>query len=220
MYSHNFTFVKETVDDQALKGIIEQEVIVRKSGNKKFLRLVINRKVDADLFNNYKHDYELYDYYGIETKDGLKLNVRKNTTVVIADNDRVYEDGRMVDIVANYQHMTLEFAIRRIDRKIEVYKDPNSFLNLYVCYDDIEPVGNCELLFNEKVAKIEDFDIIEMHQKKGYGSFVLKTLLNTCHETGIDNAYLVTDHNDTAKEMYKKCGFSLKGQRTEVMIHL
>ena len=66
----------------------------------------------------------------------------------------------------------------------------------------------------------EDFDIIEMYQRKGFGSFVLRTLLKECSENGIEQAYLVTDHDDTAKDMYAKCGFKPVGKSFELMFHL
>lgn len=74
--------------------------------------------------------------------------------------------------------------------------------------------------FNDKIAKkIEDFDIIEIHQKKkGFGSHVLRKLLQICEKKeSVDEAYLVTDHNDTARDMYSKCGFELIGERRELM---
>jgi len=128
----------------------------------------------------------------------------------------------MVDVIANYEDMTLEFAIRRIDRKFKVYDDSKKPMNLYVCYDGNEPVGNCEMFVNEeqKIAKIEDFDIIQMHQRKGFGSFVMRSLLKKCHEKGIKEAFLLTDSNDTAKDMYMKTGFSIVGQRVELMFDL
>ena len=72
----------------------------------------------------------------------------------------------------------------------------------------------------DSIAKIEDFDIVEMHQRKGFGSQVLRTLLKSCHEDHIKYAYLVTDHDDTAKDMYLKSGFKLVGKRVEMIFSL
>lgn len=35
---------------------------------------------------------------------------------------------------------------------------------LYVCYYNDIPIGNCELMLNNEVAKIEDFNILENYQ--------------------------------------------------------
>jgi len=56
-----------------------------------------------------------------------------------------------------------------------------------------------------------------MHQRKGFGSHVIRYLLKQCHDQGIENAFLLTDSNDTAKDMYIKTGFSIVGKRMELM---
>jgi spore maturation protein CgeE len=64
-------------------------------------------------------------------------------------------------------------------------------------------------LFTHKgIAKIEDFSVIPMHQRKGYGTTILKALLDAAIKEDSHTIYLVTDEDDTAKEMYKRIGFS------------
>ena len=222
MYSHNFIRIDHDVTSEIFREIIKREILDRKKHGKNYLRVVTSADINEDFIRNLheKVDIESYDYYGIQTENYVHLKDKIGARVLRADNDRVNEDGRIVDIIANYKHMDLEFAIRRIDRKFEVYSDEQKPIDLYVCYDDKEPVGNCELHTSSDIAKIEDFDIMEIHQKKGYGTFVLKELLRTCYEKGIKEAYLVTDRDDTAKEMYLKCGFELVGKRMEIMYHL
>jgi spore maturation protein CgeE len=222
MYSHNFTYINHDVPADRLIEIINSEIEYRRNGNHKFLRVATSSLIDSSVIEKLplKPDVEQYDYLGVSTEYYSHIKEKEHVEVRLCDNPKDNEHGRMVDIVANYQHMTLEFAIRRIDRKYQVYNDDSKSLNLYVCYDNLEPVGNCELLKNNHIAKIEDFDIIEMYQRKGFGSFVLRTLLKECSENGIKQAYLVTDHDDTAKEMYAKCGFKPVGKSFELMFHL
>ncbi len=221
MYSHNFTYIKPGVSSENILKIVNSEIEYRKKNKKNFLRIVINSNFDSNIIEKFllKPDIEHYDYLGISTKNYNNIKEKENAKVILADNLKVNEDGRLVDIVANYQNMTLEFAIRRIDRKFQIYNDVTKQLNLYVCYDNIEPVGNCELMINDNIAKIEDFDIVGMHQRKGYGSNALKTLLKICKEKNIEDAYLVTDHDDTAKNMYVKCGFKTIGECFELMFN-
>lgn len=222
MYSHNFIRIDHDVTSDIFREVVEKEIVYRKKQGKKYLRVVTSAEIDNKFIRKQheKVDIECYDYYGFKTEKHTHLKDKSDAKVLCANNDRVNEDGRIVDIIANYKHMELEFAIRRIDRKFEVYSDKEKPIDLYVCYDGKEPVGNCELHMSSDIAKIEDFDIMEIHQKKGYGTFVLKELLRTCYEKGIKEAYLVTDHEDTAKKMYLKCGFELIGNRTEIMYHL
>lgn len=222
MYSHNVSYIRFGSSVEEMLRAITEEIDYRKRIGKRFLRVVTHTSFDDSVFDGYplKPDMEKFDYYGISTDRYETVRQRDNALVRLADKKEVSEDGRIVDIIANYQGMTLEFAVRRIDRKFQVYHDDSKKVNLYVCYDGIEPVGNCELLIGEGIAKIEDFDIIEMHQRKGFGSHMLHELLRISREKGAKQAYLITDHDDTAKEMYVKTGFELIGQRSEMMFHL
>lgn len=178
-------------------------------------------EVTDEFINQLDYDFEVekYDYYGIGTIEYTKLNSR-NAKIVKALDQNTMKDGVIVDIEANTPHMGLDFAIRRILRKKEAYEDESSHLDLYVVYEDDRPIGNCEYFINHDIVKIEDFDIIESHQRKGYGTSVLKKLLKQALDDSIDFAYLITESADTAKEFYRKCGMKKIGIRTELNFKL
>lgn len=222
MYSHNFILIDKDVEEERIHQIISQEIKDRKSKGHGFLRVVSHSKISKEFLIQFKQlsESESYVYYGRQTETYSQLSQKENVKVVRVTDDLTAEHGRCVDIAANYTFMTMEFAIRRIDRNMKVYRDEKKPIDLYVCYDGIEPVGNCELMIGDDIAKIEDFDILEMHQKKGYGTCVLRDLFARCYRKGIPYAYLVTDEGDTAKHMYEKCGMSLVGGRIELMFRL
>ena len=170
MYSHNFTYINHDVTEDAFLSIVSSEIQHRKDAGKRFLRIITNAPIVDELMDKLpmKPDIDHYDYFGAPVNVYENIRERSGASLVEADTPKAAEHGRMVDVVANYMHMTLEFAIRRINRKFQVYNDNAKPLSLFVCYDGIEPVGNCELMLNDKTAKIEDFDIIEMHQRKGF----------------------------------------------------
>ncbi|TVX92642.1 GNAT family N-acetyltransferase [Paenibacillus agilis] len=220
MYSHNYSLIKEHSTD--LAGMIINELTLRKEQNKDFLRIEMNFDVDNEILEKLpiKPEVAIYDYMYIKTEQYRNINGNTSCVVKKAITDEIIADGKKVDILACQQSMGLEFATRRIDRKSKVYQVPNSPLDLYVCYVADIPVGNCELMTLENIAKIEDFDILEGHQRKGYGSAVIRYLLQSAYEKNVKHAYLITDHSDTAKEMYKKCGFEKVGYKTELHFHL
>lgn len=222
MYSHNFTYVHEDINDEDFIQLISRELAHRKTDEKRYLRVITHKTISDDLLDRLliKPEVDRYVYYGKRTDSFSDMKTKENARIEKAKDPQAIEHGRFIDVSANYLHMTMEFAIRRIDRKFMVYNDSNLPLDLYVCYDGLEPVGNCELLINNDTAKIEDFDILEMYQKKGFGSHVLRSLLEISHNRGVKYAYLVTDQEDTAKEMYIKNGFELAGGRTELMFFL
>ncbi|SCZ02429.1 GNAT family N-acetyltransferase [Alkaliphilus peptidifermentans] len=222
MYTHNFTFIKNSVCENDIKRIINEELENRCSGNKDFLRIEFNGTFSEDFIKGLPitPEVSIYDYMWIEPQMGNYLSVNEGCIVKKAISEKVLKDGIEVDILANQSGMGTEFAAKRIFRKAEVYTNPNSGLNFYVCYTSNIPIGNCELMVNNKVAKIEDFDILEEYQRKGYGTTVVKHLLKEAKGNGVEHVYLITDGEDTAKEMYKKCGFRKVGEKTELFFDL
>jgi spore maturation protein CgeE len=93
-------------------------------------------------------------------------------------------------------------------------------LNSYVCYHNSEKIGTCDLFLYDGIAKIEDFGIIPKHQRKGYGTTILKYLIDTAIKEDSHTIYLVTDEEDTAKEMYEKIGFTKIGEKTDLLFRL
>lgn len=155
MYSHNFTYINKDVTEEAFISIVAAELEHRRANGKTYLKIVSNASFVGDVIERLpmKPDVDHYDYFGTSTNTYETIRERNGANLVLANTPKSAEHGRMVDIVANYIHMTLEFAIRRIDRKFKVYNDDTMPLNLYVCYDGIEPVGNCELFFQRQNCK-------------------------------------------------------------------
>lgn len=222
MRAHNNIVIKRGTSEELKREIILAEMNLRKEEGYDFLKVISFDSIHQDTIDKFiiKPEVDIYDYMIIESRLSCELKTKENTTVMVANNSNALSDGRAVDIEANKTNMGEEFAIRRIDRKIKVYNDKNIPLNLYVCYDHEGPVGNCELFLDDHIAKIEDFDILQNYQKMGYGTHFLKELLSETSKCGIDYAYVVTDHFDSAKDMYRKCGFRYIGSVTELLFTL
>ena len=55
--------------------------------------------------------------------------------------------------------------------------------------------------------QLEDFDVLEKHQKKGYGSKILGEIKKYGSEQGVKILFLQVESDNTALEMYEKLGF-------------
>ena len=218
MYMHNFIFLKELMEKDELRSFIENKLGEMQKSNNEHLHIMMNYGVKWDEVKNLIQEPEITEYcfMAIEPKDFNKLKIKDDCIALKADTLEILNDGYKADVQANKVAMGEEFAIKRSKRKMEVYKD-NPDLNLYVCYKGKEPVGKCELFIKDGIAKIEDFDIMEEYQKQGYGTSMLHKLLEESLNAGADIAYLITDNFDTAKDMYKKCGFSKCGVKTSIL---
>ncbi|HYE10629.1 MAG TPA: GNAT family N-acetyltransferase [Patescibacteria group bacterium] len=220
MYGCNYTFIKDKPNQDKLIELISNEITIRKFTNKKFLQIETNFVIEPEVINALPESrVTIMDYMHIETDNYNRIKSREDALVLCATTEDILRDGIAVDLQANIPVMG-EFAKRRIARKSEVYRDLNKALDLYVCYDKGLPIGNCELFTLANIAKIEDFDIIEQYQRKGFGSTVLKHLLTHLYNNGIQDAYLVTDASDTAKDMYSKCGFKRISQKYQLFFSL
>lgn len=214
MYVHNFVFL-DSFDQQAWIKLFNEQIELRRSQRSDFFRAEYHQDIKIDFVDQFilKPSIDFYDLMSIDTKAYETLKDRE-CTIVKAIDEQVMADGRKVDIEANQEIMGRDFAIRRIDRKIDAYQ--NSPIDFYVLYDSM-PIGNCEMYCFNGICKIEDFDMLPEYQKKGYGTAFLKHLLKEAYEKNNHTAYVVTDAEDTAKVMYKKCGFKKVGTKTELI---
>jgi len=212
MYMHNFTLIKNSVSKGTFRKIIFYELEKRRAEKANFLRIEFNFYMDEDFINNLPVIPQVTKYDYITGNEGCIVSK--------ALSEKVLKNGIDVDILANQAAMGIDFARKRIYRKSEVYKIPNSNLNLYVCNYNGISIGNCEFMLNNDIAKIEDFDILKNYQRKGFGTCVIKHLLEEAKDHCVEFVYLITDSGDTAKEMYKKCGFKKAGEKTELFFDL
>lgn len=221
MYMHNFILLKDVMDKKELKSFVEEKLEEAKKENKGHLHIMLDYDIELNNLKEMIPEAEIsqYCFMIILSKNFNKLNMKDDCSVIKADTSEKLSDGSLVEIKANKATMGEEFAIKRSHRKREVYEN-NPDLNLYVCYKGKETIGKCELFTKDGIAKIEDFDIIEEYQKQGYGTSVLRKLLEESFSEAVDIAYLIADYFDTAKDMYKKCGFFMCGIKTAILFKL
>ncbi len=223
MNHHNFTYIHENLDRDTLISTIQNEIDLRVSSHEDNVLFISDFKIDEKIFeeliNNKKGkiSYYSFDYMSVPTQNHSQLNHRADFKVLKADNDAVLADGIAIDIVANVPYMG-DFAKDRVERKADIYRDSQKKTNLYVGYHNDDCIGNCELFIDGTIVKLEDFDIIEKYQRKGFGTSFMKEMMSIAHKGGIETLYIVTDSDDTAKDMYTKCGFTKAGTKYEVFI--
>ena len=116
------------------------------------------------------------------------------------------DDLLTLDLEHDEESLGRDFCTRRVYRRKGIYLS-NEGVDSYICYHDGKPVGSCDLFVHKDTAKIEDFAVSPNHQRKGFGTMLLKTLIEIALNKGVSVIYVEADEDDTAKEMYKKCGF-------------
>jgi len=220
MYSHNLTYLKQPILGIELCDVVEGEIWEAKEKGRNFLNLQFdfeNEKLRAYI-KQQNCEVTIYDYYQFQIEQLDKLIARHDCSIRRLDNEQV-EKALEFDIRVNGGDIGKSFIKRRFERRSKVYLS-EGLVDSYLCYFDGKIIGHCDLFLNDNVAKIEDFDVALEMQREGFGTTILKEMVLIAREHGAEIIYLITDSDDTAKEMYKKCGMIKVGEKTELMYNL
>ncbi|SMF76999.1 spore maturation protein CgeE [Paenibacillus uliginis N3/975] len=220
MYLHNFILIE--VEFDGIERYINSEIEKAQRNHSSFLRIVTPFQLSNHTIKGLSFNPEegAYDYMVINTRDFKLLHGNPDCQIERAVSSNIIDDGFLVDKQANQHLEWADFYQRRFERKKKVYEKFDQNFQFYVCYHNNAPIGKVESAFLDEFVKIEDFDILEKYQRKGFGTSVIKHLLKTANSMNINQAYLMTDGSDSAKEMYTKCGFEKAGEVWEYIFFL
>lgn len=221
MYYHNFTYIKKSMSDIELKRNIQNEISLRLSEKSNFCNIILNSFVSSTLLSmlKYKPEISTNGYYSFDISKFSRLNAISDCTIKKVNNLEMVDDILFSDLQHDGEKLGKDFCTRRCYRRGKVYISDKG-VNSYVCYHNGHIIGNCNLFLHKGVAKIEDFAVIPAYQHRGYGTTILKELIDIAIREDIHTIYLVTDEDDTPKEMYKKIGFNKIGERTDLFFKL
>ena len=209
MWYHNYTWITNSTDDDSLLQFIESEVDRRKREGKNFClvrcHVSVSDSVVAQL--SVKPDVSIAGWYVMDDLSNLSgLKTTEGAEVVRVNTAEMLEDYLKLDLEHDGESQGEDFCTRRVYRRKEIYLSDDG-VDCYICYLCGEAVGSCNLFVHNGFAKIEDFSVSPRHQRKGLGTTILKSLIEIALVKNVTTVYLETDEEDTAKEMYMKCGF-------------
>lgn len=221
MYCHNYTYIKKAMSEIELQRIIENEISLRLSEKSNFCNIYLNSVVNSSFLSSlqYKPEISRDGYYSFDISHFSKLNAVSGCIIKKVDSKEMVDDILFCDLQYDGENLGEDFCTRRCYRRSKVYVSDKG-VNSYVCYYNENVIGNCDLFIDKGVAKIEDFVVIPKYQRKGYGTTILKLLIDIAITENCHTIYLVTDEDDTAKEMYQKIGFSKIGERINLFFKL
>jgi len=217
MYSHNLTYIKQPVSDDKFCNIIESELKHNIDIGKTFLNVQFDFPYSLSMLHaliTQPSEVTTYDYYLFQAERFEQLSARKDCVLQMLDNS-ILQQALELDLHANGD-IGHDFVRRRFERRSTVYLQPGLVDN-YICFSGSQAVGHCDLFISDGVAKIEDVDVAPDQQRKGYGTAMLREMIRIALGQGVTTIYLITDHDDTAKDMYEKCGFLRVSKKTEML---
>ncbi|ASA22375.1 GNAT family N-acetyltransferase [Paenibacillus donghaensis] len=221
MYYHNYTYIKESIDELDLSRMIQDEITLRLAEECNYCNIITNFVINSSVLSTlrYKPEISKNGYYSFDISHFPRLNAVSDCIMKKVDNQEMIYNLLFSDLQHDEGTLGKDFCIRRCYRRGEVYVSDQG-VNSYLCYHNGDIVGNCDLFIYNGVAKIEDFSVIPKYQRKGYGTTILKSLIAIAIQENCESIYLVTDEDDTAKEMYLKIGFNKIGERTDLFFKL
>ena len=221
MYYHNFLYVKDAMNDVALKGIIEKEISSRRSEESTYCNILLSTVVSSSLLSLLEDNPEISmnGYYSFDSSQVSRLNALSGCEIKKVFSKEMVDDVLFCDLQYDEVNLGKDFCTRRCYRRGKVYISDYG-VDSYVCYHNGKIIGTCNLFIHNGVAEIEDFVVIPTYQCRGYGTTILKELINIALQEKVHTIYLVADEEDTPKEMYIKLGFSKIGERTDLLFKL
>lgn len=215
MYAHNLTYITHSIGEQELWRILAQERRLRKQEGMPFLNLTMEAppplKVQARLCEM-RGEATVYGYY----KHSGAIPAKRRDCAIWPMDESTVNAALAFDLAVNGPDFGHDFVQRRFERRKGAYLSGR--IQHHLCWHAGRIVGMCDLYICQNHAKIEDFDIAPAHQRQGFGTSMLFQLTHCAHSAGAGNVYLVTDQGDTAKNMYKKSGFSLAARKYEIVL--
>lgn len=208
MHHHNFTWIKETVNDEELKNIIEGE-LRSCSEHKDFCLIRCRIPISSSLPERLFHKPDLStaaEYYLADISGMPKQETGQTGNLIKFTGGGMAEDLLKLDMEHDGEILGHDFCIRRASRRKDIYLS-NKGVDSYIYYVNGEPVGNCDLFLRDKFGKIENFAISPQKQRKGYGTAILLKIMGQAYQEGGLFVYLETERDGTAKEIYMKNGF-------------
>lgn len=199
-YFHNFMMIHS--DD------VSEDDLTLYESRQKSEGFVIFRFEDKNsqtfsMLRNYQ--LETYGYFHAKI-DSLHIN-----SAISCDIDRVdpYTDDTFFEFLFNEDLPYGEDYARNnaLRQRMVLKEHSNNYFYLKLVLEG-EIIGDINACIQSHVAKIDDFNIMEKHQRKGYGSALMRAMIEVLKGRGVQDVYLVTDMDDTAKDLYVRLGFN------------
>ena len=221
MHYHNFTLIKRSDSDKELFHCIEDEIAWRRTEGEDFCNIIPNIPITANLLQRFKNTPQttVSGYYAFDVRQFPEFRTKRDCLLTKVDHVKMLEDTLRLDIEEAGDNAVIDFCTRKVNRRGKVYLS-NKGVDSYLCYEDNQVVGTCDLFIHENIAKIEDFSVSKAKQRQGYGTAILKSIMEIAINSGASMIYLLTHEEDTAKEMYLKCGFTKINEQTDLFFKL
>jgi len=210
MYSSNFNEVYAIPDLAWLRQYIKEALDQAKSEQMAHVRIHLTPSIPfteqlAAFASDLGYETSVLLYMMAPLSLNRSLPPHSGCSVRRGEHPAVREDAVAVMQAFDSLHIDPDFGPRKARRKGEIYAAGT--IVPYVCYALEKPVGVCEWMLSGDFVRMEDFSILDEWQRKGFGTEMIRVMMDDAEKAGATHMYLTTYADDTAQEMYRKIGF-------------
>ena len=112
----------------------------------------------------------------------------------------------------------LDYAKNNHVRLKEVLMQNQVDFNFYKLMHEGHMIGHINVFYQDQIAKIDDFYVLEPYQRQGFGLAMFYQLLQEIKQRNILEVYLITSELEEAKFLYQQIGMKHIGTYYELKI--
>lgn len=219
IYAWNFTLVKKLTSEEDIKFYVTKHLSDMKKNGMTFFKTVFHPNIKLSqefLAWAAMTGFEISKInYMIAPKE-FDIHLKNDPACVIKQAETAEEIQMGVECAMKFDEprMGFELARKKWEKKRTLYL--NKSMVFYICYVDECPIGHCDRFEKDSVVKFEEFTVLNEYQGMGYGSKMLKKMIDDENKQCNRSVYVVTDAEGEDHNIYYKFGFDLVGEETEL----
>lgn len=201
----SYTYIKRDVSQENVKNIIRSEIKRAQKERREFIRFVFS---PLDLFSGEIPELSSFDYHchQLLVNDIASFNSAAERSCLFAtEHDRT----KLMDLLNEINSSMSKDLLNKHSSRWADIKIENKNLKTLAFEHNKKFIGSCDLCYHNKVVKLEDFEVIKSHRKKGIGDRLLSSAISLSRDMGLEKVYLITDRNDWVSDYYQRRGFEL-----------
>lgn len=219
-YNDNISFIKTNgLDTTDIILTTKREIAQSFSDNLSFAKIMYDTDLPEDIFKDITYEKEI-SYLGLYLLNLpllFKWDTNDECTIITINTTTQKQDLVNFEVSAYEKTLGTDYCIRSSTYTTKILDNTDN-LKVYAAYINNRLVGKCQLFNKGSIAKIEDLEVAKEFHMQKIATSLLKKIIMDSTNPGVENIFLVTDENDTPKNMYSKLGFKNIGIRTDLFI--
>jgi spore maturation protein CgeE len=214
MYDYNHIYVPKNVSKDELICIIEKEMMRNQHMKIPFVQVEYEGCIKKIEVLGKKSQVKLMEYYVRDVFTTDSKPIKPTTSIKKGIDYLTIKNYLPIDILNGESCLSELSLIKRINRKMSVYIDPDKIVDLFFIYQGDIVIGTCEFMIYNKIGVIKDVCIDEPYQSQEQMINIIINFIELGRKKHVQYISLITEYVESTKNVYLKNGFECVGQKT------